>query len=73
MPAEGLALAAALTRSLVAIIAALLLRGPADAGADSAEPAIFGPLQLLVVLGVIVLLMLLAGLVFLRIRRTRPK
>ena len=58
-------------RNLAAVTA--VLRGPADAGADSAAPVEFGPLQLLLILGVVVLLLLLVGLVIWRVRRTRSK
>ena len=53
-------------------VATTMLRGPASWGASGEEDPI-GGLQLLVILGVVVLLVLLAGLVIWRIYRTRPK
>ncbi len=52
-------------------VAAAVLRGPAAWGASGEEDPI-GGLQLLAILGVVVLLVLLAGVVIWRIYRTRP-
>ena len=58
----------AFTRSGSAMTA-MLLRIPSAGGGD----AEFGLQQVLLVLGVVALLLLLAGLVIYRIRSTRPK
>ncbi len=71
MLAEGVV--AVLARVLALTGTTLLLRGPADAGADSAEPVTFGLSQVLLMLALIVLLAALVVLVVWRIRRTRSK
>jgi hypothetical protein len=63
---------ATLARGLVTSSATLLLRGPGDAGAGQ-EPLIFDPPQVLVIVGIVVLVLVFAGLVFWRVRRTRSK
>ncbi len=73
MYAEGLNLVVATqARGLVTTSAALLLRGPADAGAGQ-EPVMLGLSQVLVIAGMVALVLLLAGLVFWRVRRNRSK
>ena len=64
---------AVIARGLALTSTALLLRGPADAGADSAEPVVFGLSEVLLTLALIVLLAALVVLVVWRIRRTRSK
>ncbi len=59
-------------RGLATTSATLLLRGPADAGAGQ-EPVMFDLAQVLVIVGLVVLALVLAGLVFWRLRRTRSK
>jgi hypothetical protein len=73
MTTEGLGLVDTLARGLATTCSVALLRGPADAGADSAEPVAFGLPQVLLTLGLIFLLVMLAVLVVWRIRRTRSK
>ena len=61
---------------LLDILLLLLLRGPADAGADSAEAVAFGLPQALLTLGLISLLVVLGVMVVWRARstsRTRSK
>jgi hypothetical protein len=50
----------------------MLLRGPGDAGAGQ-EPVMLGLSQVLVMAGMVALVLLLAGLVFWRVRRNRFK
>ncbi len=73
MYAEGLdLLVATQAQGLATTSATLLLRGPGDAGAGQ-EPVMFDLPQILVVIGMAVLVLALAGLVFWRVRRTRSK
>ncbi len=72
MNVEGLNLVVATLARGLATTSATLLRGPADAGAGQ-EPVMFDLPQVLVVAGMVVLVLVLAGLVFWRVRRTRSK
>ncbi len=73
MYAEGLdLLVATQAQGLATTSAMVLLRGPGDAGAGQ-EPVIFDLPQVLVIVGMVVLALVFAGLVFWRVRKTRSK